>query len=185
MLKGTPLIHGLPESLNFHGQSKCLKHLRPFTHRLIGHAPDKDDLVVRVTFESHVFSVSESNGAHDFLDEARKKRLFCPDRYAFSQGLPDQVRGILDLNVYTWEEKDKNQVANLAVLAPANVQLISGAHNVLIYYLYRSNVAGIHVEMRVKSCYMKEINFMKRPKREKIRTHVKTVCFKGGRIPKN
>lgn len=177
--------NGLPENLNFQGQSKSLNHLQPFTHCLAGHAQDKADLIIRVTFESHVFSISDGQGAHDFVDEAGKKRFFCPDRYAFSLDLPDEVRRVLDLNVYTWEEKDKNQVANLAVLAPANGQLVSGLHNVLIYYLYSSSVDGIHVEMCVKSCYPKEINFSKRRRREKIRKHVKEVCFKGGRIPKN
>lgn len=175
---------GLPDQLNFQGGSKCLKHLRPFTHALAGHAPQNADLIIRVTFESHVFSVSEGQGRHDFLDEAGNKRFFCADRYAYSAHLPDHVRDILNLNVYTWEERDKNQAANLAVLSPANQQLVSGSHKALIYYLYRSSVTGIHVEMRVKTCYEKDIDFTNRRKRERIRTHLKAVCYKGGRIPK-
>lgn len=174
---------GLPDRINFQGKSECLKHLRPFTHSLAGHAPNHTDLIIRVTFESHVFSISEGQGPHDFLDEAGNKRFFCPNRYAYSASLPDHVRDILNLNVYTWEERDKNQSANLAVLSPANLQLVSGSHKTLIYYLYRSSVTGIHVEMRVKTCYEKDIDFAKRRKREKIRTHLKTVCYKGGRIP--
>ena len=162
----------------------ALKHLVSFTHRLAGHGPDGAPLVVRVTFESHVFSKSEGAGAHDFLDESGNKRFFCLDRYAFSFTLQDEVRKILDQNVYTWEVKDKNQVANLAVLAPATVQMVSGIHNVLIYYLFKSSVPDINVEMKVKSCYMREIDFGRHKKREKIRVCVKTVCFNGGRIPK-
>ena len=176
--------HGLPDRLNFQGGNKCLKHLKPFTHALAGQASNKADLIIRVTFESHVFSTSEGPGRHDFLDEAGNKRFFCPDRYAYSSSLPEHVRDILNLNVYTWEERDKNQSANLAVLSPANLQLISGSHQTLIYYLYESDATGIHVEMRVKTCYEMNIDFAKRRKREKIRYHLKAVHYNGGRIPK-
>jgi len=175
---------GLPQTLNFRGMSRCLKHLAPFTHRLPGQARDGVDLVVRVTFQSHVFSKSEGSGPHDFVDVSGNRRYFCPARYAFSLGLESEVRKILDQNVYTWEAKDKNQIANLAVLAPASVQFVSGTHNVLIYYLHSSAVSGIHVEMIVKSCYMKVVDFKRHPKREKIRACVKRVCFNGGRLPK-
>ena len=176
---------GLPKTLYFKGKSVSLDHLRSYTHLLPGHGPNGVDLVVRVTFTSHVFSVSEGSGTHDFLDEAGNKRFFCPERYAFSLNLETAVRNVLDLNVFTWEEKDRNRVANLAVLTSAKSQLISGVHNVLIYYLHQSRVDGIHVEMLVKSCYVKAINFDKRPRRERIRVFVKTVCFKGGRVPRN
>lgn len=175
---------GLPKALNFRGQSRCLAHLAAFTHRLEGYGPNNEALVIRVTFESHVFSKSEGLGSHDFLDESGNRRFFCPDRYDFSFTLPDDVRRILDQNVYMWEVKDKNQVANLAVLSPASLQMVSGTHNVLVYYLYQSGVAGIHVEMRVKSCYRRTIDFGRYKKREKIRVFVRTVCFKGGRVPK-
>lgn len=176
---------GLPKTLTFHGQSRCLKHLAPFTHRLKGHGPKGTDLVVRITFGSHVFSKSEGTGRHDFIDESSNRRYFCEDRYAFSLTLTEEIKKILDQNVYTWEAQDRNQAANLAVLAPATVQLVSGAHNVIVYFLHKSSVPGIDVEMVVKSCYMMEVDFKRHPKRGKIRSCVKTVCFKGGRIPKN
>ena len=175
---------GLPKTLNFRGQSRCLAHLVAFTHRLEGFGPNNEALVIRVTFESHVFSKSEGLGKHDFLDESGNRRFFCADRYAFSFTLPDDVRRMLDQNVYTWEVKDKNQFANLAVLSPASLQMVSGTHNVLVYYLYHSGIAGIHVEMKVKSCYQRTINFERQKKLEKIRVFLRTVCFKGGRVPK-
>ena len=175
---------GLPKTLNFRAQSRCLAHLVAFTHRLEGFGPNNEALVIRVTFESHVFSKSEGLGKHDFLDESGNRRFFCADRYAFSFTLPDDVRRMLDQNVYTWEVKDKNQFANLAVLSPASLQMVSGTHNVLVYYLYHSGIAGIHVEMKVKSCYQRTINFERQKKREKIRVFLRTVCFKGGRVPK-
>ena len=139
---------------------------------------------MRVTFGSHVFSKADGTGPHDFLDESGNKRFFCHERYGFSHNLQAEVRRVLNQNVYTWEVRDKNQIANLAVIAPATLQLVSGIHNVLIYYLYKSSVPEIHVEMQVKSCYERPVDFVRHKKREKIRVHVKTVSFHGGRIPK-
>jgi hypothetical protein len=177
--------NGLPQTLSFREQRKCLKHLAQFTYCYCGHAHNKSDLIVRVTFESHVFSTSNGQGPHDFLDENGNNRWFCEDRYAVSLGLRAEVAQILDLNVYTWEERDRNQAANLAVLTPAAQPLSNSTHRVVIYYLYGSTVPGIHVEMKLKTCYSKEIDFTKRSKREKIRTYIKSICYKGGRIPKS
>ncbi|WP_306046249.1 hypothetical protein [Nioella sp. MMSF_3534] len=162
-----------------------MSHLHPFTHVFAGHGPEGRDLVLRVRFESHVFSNSYGTGPHDFLDEAGNKRQFCANRYAFSHCLPSEIRNLLTCNAYTWEEKDRNQVANLAVLTPAGSPLISGIHTVIIYYLYPSKVEEIDVEMLVKTCYEKEISFEHRKKREKIRVYVKKACFQQVRIPKN
>lgn len=183
-IKGANVLNGLPPELNFQGTSRCLRHLAPFTHRLAGHGFAGADLVIRVTFQSHVFSKSDGTGPHDFVDVSGNKRYFCPDRYAFSLHLEPKVRAILELNSYTWETRDKNQVANLAVLAQTAAPLTSGTHDVLIYYLYKSSVSGLDVEMIVKSCYTKEIDFKRHPKRERIRACVKKVCFNGGRFPK-
>lgn len=175
---------GLPGRIRFRGQQYSLAHLQPFTHVLPGHGPGGRDLVVRVRFESHVYSDAFGTGPHDFLDEAGNKRYFCAARFAVSHGLAAEVRHILDCNAYTWTEKDKNQAANLAVITPAGAPLVSGSYHVIIYYLYPSKLETVDVEMLVKTCYEKDINFDHRKKREKIRVHVKTVCFKQVRIPK-
>jgi hypothetical protein len=98
---------------------------------------------------------------------------------------PTSRRSRICLSDVPWEERDRNQASNLAVLTPAAQPLANGTHRVVIYYLYGSTVPGIHVEMKLKTCYSKEIDFTKRNKREKIRTYIKSICYHGGRIPKS
>lgn len=177
--------NGLPSTLNCDGNHHSLSHLAPFVHLLAGHGHQGADIRVRVTFQSHVFSRDATQQPHHFLDEAGKRRVFCPDRYAVSLGLADICRGLLTRNVLTWEERDKSGSSNLAVLTPADVPLVSGSYAVLFYYLIPSLVPGIDVEMIVKTCYEKEINFAHRRRREKIVKHIKTVYYTRVTIPRN
>ena len=92
--------------------------------------------------------------------------------------------GILDHNTYSWRMQDKNGIVNLAVLAPPQPQPVSGNYETVFYYLYPSDVDGIDVEMRVKSCYAMDINFDKHRRRDKIRACVKKSLFENTRVPK-
>ncbi|MGH1330534.1 MAG: hypothetical protein ACRBBK_06585 [Paracoccaceae bacterium] len=179
--------NGLPKKLNYNGNSVDLGHLHPFTHKLSGHGLGGQDLILRVGFRSHVFSIKPRSRGHDFLDENNNQRDFCPIRYEFSFCLPGEVRKMLDNNVFTWEERDKNQMTNLAVIAPARSNLDSGLHNTLFYHLYPSKLEHIDVEFSVKTCYEKQINFnrKRRQKKEKIRGLVKKAHYQNTRIPKN
>jgi hypothetical protein len=179
------LKDGLPSELNYQAQTACLRHLVPFTYTYTGHGHGGADLRVRITFTSHVFSErTEAGQHHDFLDENDIRRTFDPGRYAFSQSLPNHMIGILDHNTYSWRMQDKNGIVNLAVLAPPQPQPVSGNYETVFYYLYPSDVDGIDVEMRVKSCYAMDINFDKHRRRDKIRACVKKSLFENTRVPK-
>ena len=179
------LKNGLPSTLHCDGASHSLSHLAPFVHSLAGYGQDGADIRVRITFQSHVFSKDATQQPHHFLDEARRRRVFCPDRYAVSLGLPDVCREMLERNVLTWEERDKSGTSNLAILTPVGAPLVSGTFSVLFYYLIPSLVPGIDVEMIIKTCYEKDINFAYRRRREKIVKHIKTVYYTRATIPRN
>ena len=140
---------------------------------------------MRITFQSHVFSKDALQQRHHFLDETGRRRVFCSIRYGVSLGLPRICRGLLTQNVLTWEERDKSGSSNLSVLTPAGAALVSGTYVVVFYYLIPSMVQGIDVEMIVKTCYEKEINFAYRQRRERIVKHIKTVYYTRVTIPRN
>lgn len=177
--------HGIPEKLTCQGVQYDLGHLSPFVHRLPNKGHEGGDLAIRIRFESHVFSRAPSGDeAHDFIDENDKKRVFCEDRYTFSKSLPDQVRQMLECNSMSMQVQDKNGYYNLAVVTPASPILTSGVHDVLVYYMYPSELDGVHVEMRVKSCYNKYLNVKSGAKKDKILTYAKRSFFQKRRVPK-
>ena len=100
-------------------------------------------------------------------------------------GLPAACSDFLLRNVLTWEERDKSSSSNLAVIIPAGAPLVSGSYQTLFYYLMPSRVPGIDVEMIVKTCYEKQINFDFRRRREKIIKHIKTTYYQQTTIPTN
>ena len=177
------MIHGLPEKVIIDGVDYNLIHLLPFVHRIPGQGPEKGELAVRVTFHSHVFSrqPKPEDVGHHFDDEGGRQRIFCPDRFAFSYTLPDLCRRMLDQNFLTWQEKDKNSVSNLAVI---DGPLRNGEHRLVVYYLIPSKVTGIHVELVVKSCYPKELNFTHRQKRDRVVYLVKKCLYDKKKIPR-
>lgn len=179
--------HGLPEKLTCQGVQYDLSHLSPFVHVLPKQGPDGTDLAIRIRFESHVFSKSHANGGlgpHDFLDENGNKRAFCQVRYNFSYCLADEVRRMLDINAMSMQVHDKLGFYNLAVITPAGPQITAGLHNTVIYYMHKSQLGGIHTEMRVKSCYEKYIELNRRIKKDKIRTYAKRAYYEERRVPK-
>ena len=175
----------IPSSLTCDSVRYDLGHLAPFVHLLEGQGRDGADIRVRITFQSHVFSKDAADKPHHFVDEAGKRRAFCPIRFGVSMGLPAACSDFLLRNVLTWEERDKSSSSNLAVIIPAGAPLVSGSYQTLFYYLMPSRVPGIDVEMIVKTCYEKEINFDFRRRREKIIKHIKTAYYQQTTIPRN
>lgn len=175
----------LPEILTCKGVQYDLSHLAPFVHFLPGQGPQGGDLFIRVRFESHVFSKTyyQAQG-HDFIDEIGNRREFCHVRYNFSHCLADEVRRMLDINAMSMQVNDKNGFYNLAAITPASPKIEAGLHNTLIYYMYKSKLEGIHTEMRVKSCYEKELRIGRGAKRDKIRTYARRAFFQDRRVPK-
>lgn len=170
------------DPLRVQGQVHRLDHLVAFGHDLIGHGRDKSNLRVRVSFQSHVFSKSCAAGdRHDFLDEGRRARVLCPDRYGASLGLPLLCRRMLNENFLTWESEDKNGKSNMAVI---DGPLVSGNHQVVLYYVFPSRADGIDVELVVKSAYEKAINFIHIKRRLNVLQVIKTCHFKQVMVPK-
>lgn len=87
---------------------------------------------------------------------------------------------VLD-NHPTWEMRDRNQAANLAVVGP---QLISGINDLIVYYLFPSRSAHHDVELVVKSAYQKNIDFDRIKRRFRVCQLIKTAYFKGVKVPK-
>lgn len=177
---------GLPRQLNIAGAICDLAHLEPFVYTYAGHGEDGADLRIRVTFTSHVFSITppDDQPGH-FIDRGGKPRRFCPDRYAVSLGLPDQIRAMLEANAWSWEMKDRNGYANLAVLTDPRLRLLDGIYNVVIYYLFPSRAPTFEVEMMVMTCYQRPLNFRNHSKRAKMRNLARECHFKKIRVPKN
>ncbi|QJD17281.1 hypothetical protein [Paracoccus sanguinis] len=174
---------GLPAALTVHGTAYDLAHLAPFRLTLAGQAAGGRDLAVRVTFSSHVFSTAPVGAAHDFLDENGAPRSLCGQRFHRSLTLANDIRQIVAANAYSWPSRDRNQVNHLAVLPAPQAALLNGVHWVLFYYLYPSAIDDLDVEMSIRSCYQQPLNFQKHPRREKIRSLIKTAHFKNCRVP--
>ena len=56
-------------------------------------------------FTTHTFTKAAPTGHSGplLLDEGRRPRVFCPDRYALSRYLPDAVRLLAHPDQYVWE----------------------------------------------------------------------------------
>lgn len=179
------MINGLPKVLTCRGVQYDLSHLAPLVHLLPGQGPEGADLAIRIRFESHVFSKTHDQAhGHDFIDETGTKRTICQARYNFSYCLADEVRKMLNINAMSMQVNDKNGFYNLAVITPASAKIETGRHNTLIYYMYKSQLEGIHTEMRVKSCYETELRVHRKAKKDKIRTYAKRAFYQDRRVPK-
>ena len=133
-------------------------HLVPFSHTLVGHGEDGADIVVRISYTSHVFSQSlvEHTDPFDFRDKNESKRRFCLDRYTGSLALHDLCRDMINRNLYTFISRDRNSVSNLTVVGD---NLTTGPHYAIFYTLFPSRLDGYDVELQVRSAYERHINF--------------------------
>ena len=85
--------------------------------------------------------VSEAARLKALEDENGKPRQFCEDRYAFSLGLPELSKRMVEQNYFCWDSIDRNRAMNYAVIdvAPGRIrELIDGEHQVVFFYLYPS-----------------------------------------------
>jgi len=162
------------------GVKHTFEYLVPFTVEI---PSNEGTLVTRISFQSHVFSVSCVHNAidFDFRDEAQNKRYFCPARHVKSQNLPTLCRQLFEQNALTWEERDKNRISNLAIIEGP---LDSGSKYLVVYYLFPSLVPGVHVEMVVKSAYDRFVEFSNIKRKFNIQQLIKTCHFKGVKVPK-
>lgn len=134
------------------GQRYIMHHLQPHRHSLAGQGRAGADLVVRISYRSHVYSVTpdELSPNARFPDEHGRARQFCPVRYRASLQLPRLCCELIDRNQPTWPSRDRNGMSSLAVCESIH----GGGLKYLIFFrVFPSAVAGLDVEMEIKSAY--------------------------------
>lgn len=166
------------------GTTHKLHHLQPFKVTLVDHIAAGQDLVVRVSFHSHVYSQSYSGGITAefvFLDEGGKSRAFCPLRYTSCLSLDTLCTQFLQNNGLTFESKDRNQRNHLTVVGDPT---IDGMKYHIYYELMPSKTAGVNVEFVVKSAYNKDYVAAHHKRREHVKRFLRQCHFKQERVPK-
>ncbi len=158
-----------------------LDHLKAFCLRLEGHARDGADLIVRIRFCNHVYSIGNHGTAGTLLrDENGQERFFCPQRYQLSLQLPRLCRNMIRQKFPTWISQDKRRVRNLAV-AGRNPRRGQQAYHVY-YTLWPSPRPGLDVEMEIVSAYNRAC-FLPRAKRQTVLQVIKRCYYDDKRQP--
>lgn len=168
------------------GVLRDLRHLESFVVTLAGKGRDASDLRVKITLGLHTISQGCARGLHNLEDENGKPRVFCEDRYAFSLGLPELARRMVEQNYYCWESIDRNRAINYAVIdvAPGRVrELTDGEHQVVFFYLYPSKGDLADVNLMITSCHAREVIFSKIKRRYNMHTALRTCLFQRKRVP--
>lgn len=168
------------------GIARDLRHLQSFVVVVAKKGKDDADLRVKVTFGLHAISQGCAFGTHDLTDENGKPRRFCEDRYAFSLGLPELARRMIEQNYFCWMSSDRNQAMNYAVIdiAPGRIQqLPDGEHQVVFFYLYPCQSDDADVHLVITSCYAREVRFSRIKRRYNLHMLLRTCLYKGKRIP--
>lgn len=170
------------QPIHSNGQDYSLHHLQPRRHSVPGHGRDGVDLIVRVSFFSHVYSTDPVVDAVEalFEDERRRVRQFCTVRHDLSVALPQLCCDLIDRNQPTWRSIDKSHLNNLAV---CDSPLLNGEKYVIYFDVHPSRADGVHVEMSVKSAYVKFVDFSRTGKRDTMRQILKRCHFQGVRVP--
>lgn len=174
------------DGIEVKGVLRDLRHLRSFVVTVPGKGLDNGDLRVQIAIGIHAISKSCARGEHDLDDENGKPRAFCEDRYAFSLGLPELARRMIEQNYFCWQSLDRNRAMNYAVIdiAPGRVrELVDGDHQVIFFYLYpcRTNVADVNLV--VTSCHARAVAFGGIKRRFNLLTVLRTCLFQQKRVP--
>jgi len=106
-------------------------------------------------FTTHTFTKSAAPGHPGpiLLDEGRRPRVFCPDRYALSYHLPTAVRLLANPDHYVWEcasERNWLHRAEVVVSDPTGAAI---AYQVFFALKRADRGTGHDVEMIVESAY--------------------------------
>lgn len=177
------------QSINHHfdrlmgaGFQNDLGHLQPFVLPLEGQGRNGGQLLVRVSYQSHVFSKTptQADEGYDFIDETGARRRFCDERYRRCLKLPETCRSLWQMNALTWVSKDRNRASNMAVIEDRHV---SGRHYAVIYYLFPSRNDHIDIEMVVKSAYEKYIDFSHIKRKFRMIQLAKKSYYEGKVVP--
>lgn len=174
------------DEIEIGGVVRDLRHLQPFIVTLPNKGKDGADLRVSVELGRHVISRGCDFGQQDMVDENGKPRIFCEDRYAFSLGLPELAKRMVEQNYFCWESSDRNRAINYAVIdvAPGRVQcLLDGEHQVIFFYLYPDLGIKSEVKLIIISCHSREVLFSRIKRRYNLQTLLRACLYNRKRIP--
>lgn len=174
------------QEIEIEGIIRDLRHLESFVAVVEGKGLEGGLLRVAVSFGMHTISEGCDLGQHNLLDENGKPRLFCEKRYAFSLGLPELAKRMIEQNYFCWESSDRNRALNYAVIdvAPGRIhQKIAGQHEVVFFYLYPASDDRADVRLIVTSCHTREVDVSKVKRRYNLHTQLRKCLYERKRIP--
>jgi hypothetical protein len=174
------------QEIEINGVVRDLSHLREFVVSVDGKGKDGNELRVLVSLGCHTISESCAFGQHNLTDENGKPRAFCEDRYAFSLGLPELAKRMVEQNYFCWESSDKNRAINYSVIdvAPGRVrELQDGEHQVVFFYLYPASGDQADVKLTITSCHLRDVIFSRIRRRYNIHTLLRKCLYEQKRIP--
>ncbi|HET9511200.1 MAG TPA: hypothetical protein VFO80_08625 [Sphingomonas sp.] len=168
------------------GVARDLRHLADFVVPIPGKGKEGADLRVKISLGLHTISTGCSEGQHNLRDENGKPRQFCEDRYAFSLGLHELARRMIEQNYFCWESSDRNRSINYAVIdvAPGRIRTVpDGRHQVVFFYLYPCKGADADVNLAITSCHSRDVRLSRVSRRYNLQTLLRTCLYSGKRIP--
>ena len=174
------------QEIEIDGVVRDLRHLQEFVATVPGKGRDGADLRVAIALGRHTVSRACVAGQHNMMDENGKPRIFCEDRYAFSLGLPELARRMIQDNYFSWESADRNQAMNYAVIdvAPGQVRdLRDGEHQVVFYYIHPADGVQADVRLVVTSCYLRQVAFSRIKRRYTVHMLLRKCLYEQKRIP--
>lgn len=174
------------QEIEIDGIVRDLRHLEEFVVVVEGKGKDGADLRVAISLGWHTVSEGCTAGQHDMVDENGKPRAFCEKRYAFSLGLPELARRMVEQNYFCWESSDRNRAMNYAVIdiAPGRVRdLVDGEHQVVFFYLYPALSEDADVKLVITSCHSREVIFSRIKRRYNIHVLLRKCLYEEKRIP--
>lgn len=150
-MEGVAVPYHLPVTIA--GNSYDLAHLDPV---IFDTESAKLGRTVRTWcwFTTHTFSrkCEAAETAPDILDEGRRPRMLCPDRYALSFHLPTAVAQLAEPRRYVWETAaERNWLHRAEVMVTAFGAMI--AYQVFFAVKKAPKGAAYDVEMVVESAY--------------------------------
>lgn len=172
--------------ITINGVTRDLRHLQDFVVVVPGKGKQGADLRVLISLGLHTISQSCAVGAHNLSDENGKPRRFCEDRYAFSLGLPELARRMLEQNYFCWQSEDRNQAMNYAVIdvAPGRIRVVTdGEHQVVFFYLHPCWHDSADVNLVITSCYARQVQLSRIKRRYNLHMLLRTCLYSGKRIP--
>ena len=174
------------DEIEVDGVLRDLSHLHPMNVVLAGKGKEGAYLRVRVHFGLHTVSRRpERSETADMQDENGHGRVFCNDRYAYSLGLPEILRRMIEEKYFCWESRDRNRAIHYAIVdfAPGRItRMPKGAQQFVYFYLYPGAGEGAGVHLHVTSCYMKD---ERTQQKRRFDTHfvLRKCLFSGERCP--